>query len=269
MTYSGAPQAQQAREKLGNALQALQSDPNIPDDVMAVASNIAQSVGALFEAQNASSEIDGKASIKASLGSLSQTLALLQDVRSKHAGIKTATETIAQVMNLLYPLTTAPSRAPSAAPPAQDAAATVKSAPPAAAQKPASVHPKAANRTSNSIHPPVAPKPTGPRTKVEANIGATTESNFYVGFSGEISEGGVFLSTYEVLPTNTSVEVFVTLPGGFDFKTHGWVRFVRDPFDLSSDSEPGIGIQFESLEAASRDLVLRFVRKRPPMFFED
>ena len=104
---------------------------------------------------------------------------------------------------------------------------------------------------------------------VEANIGATTESNFYVGFSGEIAEGGVFLATYEVLSQGTKVKALVTLPGGFEFTTHGWVRFVRDPFDLNSEAEPGMGIQFEGLDGQSRELVLRFIRKRPPMFFDD
>ncbi len=104
---------------------------------------------------------------------------------------------------------------------------------------------------------------------MEANIGATTESNFFVGFSGEIGDGGVFLCTYEVLKQGAKVNMLVTLPGGFEFTTRGWVRFVRDPFDLNQDSEPGMGIQFEQLDPKSRELVLRFVRKRPPMFFDD
>ena len=56
MSYSGKDKAKEAREALGKALAALQEDPNIPSDVMAVAQNIAQSVGALFEAERASSE---------------------------------------------------------------------------------------------------------------------------------------------------------------------------------------------------------------------
>ena len=116
---------------------------------------------------------------------------------------------------------------------------------------------------------PAPPAGGGPRVDVEANIGATTESNFYVGFSGEIAEGGVFLATYEVLSQGTKVKALVTLPGGFEFTTHGWVRFVRDPFDLNSEAEPGMGIQFEGLDGQSRELVLRFIRKRPPMFFDD
>lgn len=279
MTYSGAAKAREARESLGQALEALQRDSNIPEDVMAVAQNIAQSVGALFEAERASSEPDGKASVKAALGSLSQTLALLQDVRTQHGGIATATEVLAKTMSLLFPLTTVPSRMP---PP--DHGAPQPHIPPTAplpqAFAPTAVAPQQAQPQQHAPaqapapaqHRPSVPTPppaTGPRIDVEANIGATTESNFFVGFSGEISDGGVFLSTYEVLKLGSRVRALVTLPGGFEFKVDGWVRFVRDPMDFNSDSDPGMGIQFEHLSADARDLVLRFIRKRAPLFYDD
>ena len=95
MTYSGASAAKTARENLGRALAALQEDTNIPPDVLAVAQNVAQAVGALFDAEKASSEPDGKASVKAALGIVGQTLALLQDVRGQHRGVQIATESIA------------------------------------------------------------------------------------------------------------------------------------------------------------------------------
>ncbi len=116
--------------------------------------------------------------------------------------------------------------------------------------------------------PPPAPIPSGVRQPVEANLGATTQSNFYVGFSGEIAHGGVFLATYEALPKDTSVSMLVTLPGGFEFECDGYVRFVRDPMDFMSESEPGMGIQFEGLADEARNLVLRFIRKRPPIFYD-
>lgn len=119
-----------------------------------------------------------------------------------------------------------------------------------------------------SLLPPPPPEPSGERTRIEANLGATTQSNFYVGLSGEIAHGGVFLATYEILPKNTSVSMLVTLPGGFEFECNGYVRFVRDPLDFSSESEPGIGIQFENLSDDSRRLVLRFIRNRPPIFYD-
>jgi uncharacterized protein (TIGR02266 family) len=157
-------------------------------------------------------------------------MALLQDVRSGHHGVKLATASIAGAMSRLHPLTSVPSISP---PPLQKRVVE------------------------------------GPRQAVEANVGASSETNFYVGFSGEIADGGVFVATYTTLDVGTPVEVTVTLPGGFEFKVPGHVHFVRDPMDMSAEAEPGMGVRFESLPADSRELVLRFVRKRPPMFYDD
>ena len=313
MGYSSAAEARQGREALGKALEALQQDEDVPKEVLGIIQNVAKSVGALFEAEYASTEPDGKACVKSALGTLSQTLALLQDVKSEHSGVQSATERIADVVTILFPLTNKPSGRPGAGsqrpasqrpasqrpgstPPAQRSPAqrSPASAPPASAP-PASAPPASAppapqplvpsNRPSTrplssrpvsgppapiptSLLPPPAPIPTGGRQPVEANLGATTQSNFYVGFSGEIAHGGVFLATYEALPKDTSVSMLVTLPGGFEFECDGYVRFVRDPMDFMSESEPGMGIQFEGLSDEARDLVLRFIRKRPPIFYD-
>jgi uncharacterized protein (TIGR02266 family) len=261
-TYSGAAKAKEARESLGRALAALQEDPHIPPDVLAVAQNIAQAVGALFEAERASSEPDGKSCVKNALGSLSQTLALLQDVRGEHAGIQTATETLAKAMSLLFPLTTAPTRHPPAA---------------EGAVAPAFPGAPAVPILSRPAPPPSPPPGTRDsverdsvnREHVEANLGATTESNFYVGFSGEISQGGVFVSTYNILGKGEPVRVLITLPGNLSTEVNGHVRFVRDPMDMNADSEPGMGLAFEGLDADARELILRFIRKRPPMFYDE
>jgi len=268
MTYSGATQAAESRALLGTALEALQKDPKIPKEVLAVAENLAGAVGALFEAEKASSDVDGKSSVKHAMGSLSQTMALLQDVKSDHEGILIATKALATVMSKLYPLATVPTMRPSA--PAPHASATqVANAP--TVQAAPSAAPKAA---SAKAAPAQAAKPAvaviskaGPREKLEANVGATTESNFFVGFSGEISEGGVFIATYATFPIGTPVEVLVTLPGGYESTILGTVRFVRDPMDM--DSEPGIGVRFEGLTPQQRELALRFIGKRPPLFYDE
>lgn len=285
MAYSSAAEARQARESLGKALEALQKDSEVPEEVLGLTQNVAKSIGALFEAEYASTEVDGKTCVKNALGTLSQTLALLQDVKSEHEGVETATESIADVISVLFPLTNKPSVAPLSRPPesARPQSTRPQSVPassrPASSvrplSQPASERPQSGRPHSGapqpiptSLLPPPAPIPTGERQAVEANLGATTQSNFYVGFSGEIAHGGVFLATYEALPKDTSVRMLVTLPGGFEFECDGYVRFVRDPMDFMSESEPGMGIQFEDLSDEARDLVLRFVRKRPPIFYD-
>jgi uncharacterized protein (TIGR02266 family) len=346
MSYSGAQTAKTSRENLGRALAALQEDPNIPPDVLAIAQNIAQAMAALFEAERAGGEPEGKAAVKRGLGVVGQTLALLQDVRGQHRGIQIATESIAQTMSALYPLTTKASMVPPAmqspaiqqpqpvpqgmggAPmmgqPApgygqqpQAAYAATQVAAPKPAQQAWQPPPQqqyqppqqqyqpppqqqyqpppqaqfqppqqpAANPYNSPIIPTTSPanppyQPPTPqagayregnkeRVAVEVNIGATTDSNFYVGFSGEISEGGVFCATYNIQPRGTAMRVLVTLPGNFEKHVNGFVRFVRDPMDLTAESEPGMGIQFEGLDPEARELILRFIRKRAPMFYDE
>ena len=267
MTYAGAALAAESRKLLGEALAALQSDPKVPKDVLAVAENIAGAVGALFEAENASSDLDGKASVKFAMGSLSQTMALLQDVKSDHRGLTIATQALAQVMSKLYPLSQVPTLRPSASPQAIGVAKTIQSplSPDTPMTRPGAG--KAAAPAKQAAPAQAKPKPSGPREKLEANVGATTESNFFVGFSGEISEGGVFIATYVTMPIGTAVEVLVTLPGNYQFTVPGEVRFVRDPMDM--DSEPGIGVRFDGLSGEHRELILRFIRKRPPVFYDE
>lgn len=233
----------QGREKLGQALAALQADAHIPPDVMAVTQHIAQAVGSLFDAEKNPQEPAIKQHVRQALGYLSQTLALLQDVRAQHQGISVATAAIATVMSELYPLS----------------GPRTSQMPPA----PSSLKPGASSASKAS------PSTARPRKPVEVNVGATTESNFYVGFSGEISEGGVFVATYSALAQGTPVEAQVTLPGGFEMRIKAHVNFVRDPADLGNDSEPGMGLRFEHLSAEERELILRFVRKRAPMFYDE
>jgi len=303
MSYVGAAQAAECRALLGSALELLQRDPNIPSDVLVVAGNIAAAIGALFEAERASSEVDGKACVKHAMSSLSQTMALLQDVKVHHEGIAASTQSLARVMSKLYPLVQRPSHPQPSGPAEQRPSAGQPAAPPLdtradradagghhghgggaaptrAGWKPA---PAPAQNAAPSAGAP-APAParagaaarvagraphtsTAPRQKIEANVGATTESNFFVGFSGEIAEGGVFVATYATFPVGTAIETLVTLPGNYQFTAPGWVRFVRDPMDM--DSEPGIGISFDELRTEQRELILRFVRKRSPLFYDD
>jgi hypothetical protein len=77
----------------------------------------------------------------------------------------------------------------------------------------------------------------------------------------------VFVATYASLPLAAKVSVLVTLPGGYESSIPGTVRFVRDPMDM--DSEPGIGVKFDRLGGEARELILRFIRKRPPLFYDE
>jgi len=351
MTYSGANTAQQAREILSGTLNTLQSEPDIPDEVLAVAAQVAQAVGALFQAQRAKDETSGKEQVLKALDFLRQTLALLQQFEPGNQGLDRATASVAQAMGLLYPLSIQEVASPrgdatvklATDEPADDAAARARAEAEAAerarleaeaaerarleaeaaerarleaeaaerarleaeaaerarleaeaaeraraeaeaaekaraeaeAAEKARAEAEAAERQKAAAKPAVSPTPlkrpadTGRSEEREANIGVNTETNFYTGFTGEIRDGGVFLATYHVLPRGSWVNLLVTLPGGFDFTCRAWVRFVRDPLDVTADATPGMGLQFDSLSPEAEELAKRFARKRAPFFFDE
>jgi uncharacterized protein (TIGR02266 family) len=75
-----------------------------------------------------------------------------------------------------------------------------------------------------------------PRVPVTVAIGLESESHFFSGLSGDISEGGVFVQTYRDLPLGAGVEVHFDLPDG-ELKAHGRVRWHRSKSD---SSPPGV-----------------------------
>jgi hypothetical protein len=261
MSYSGVEEAKAAKETLGKALAALQEVEDVPEDVEKVTENIAQAVGALFEAERASSELDGKSAIRSALGFLSQTLALLQDVSDELPALQTATETLATAMSGLYPLTMRPTMTPDVSEVARVAAASV-------IPKAASIPKELTVPVSSSQSDDDSDDTTEAAHEVEVNVGGNTQSNFWMGFGG-YDEAGVFLCTYEVLPVGVDCNVLVTLPGMLEFQAKGNVRFVVDPLDFTSDAEPGVGIQFHELNDEAKALMKRFIQKRAPMFYDD
>jgi len=107
------------------------------------------------------------------------------------------------------------------------------------------------------------------------------ENNFYAGLSEDISEGGVFIATFHLLPIGTPVVLSFTLPNADKpITAGGTVQWVRGP-DATAASEnifgagrelpgvmPGIGIRFHDLDAATRLTIRRFMQRRRPVFFD-
>lgn len=106
-----------------------------------------------------------------------------------------------------------------------------------------------------------------PRASLEVELHLASESHFFSGLSGDISEGGVFVSTYRELATGTQVDLEFSLPGSERvLKAKGEVRWHRSS---SPDAPPGVGIAFESLPEEDRALIQRFCTLRPPLYYDD
>ena len=124
--------------------------------------------------------------------------------------------------------------------------------------------------------PPPPPKPRpgpearkAPRVAMQAQIDFGSDSNFYSGFSTNISDGGVFIATVNVLPLGTEVDLSFTLPNGRSVRTKGVVRWVREVNDKIPDAFPGIGVQFEALPESAHEAIHGFVAEREPLFYPE
>ncbi len=107
------------------------------------------------------------------------------------------------------------------------------------------------------------------RAQLKAEIGVYSDTNFYTGFSEDISAGGMFVATYDLRPMGSEVKLEFMLPGGHEVKVSGVVRWVKDPVDEASGTA-GMGIQFgDDLSAEDLEAITEFVNNREPLFHVD
>ncbi|MCU0664153.1 MAG: PilZ domain-containing protein [Myxococcota bacterium] len=104
--------------------------------------------------------------------------------------------------------------------------------------------------------------------KVFVKIDHISETNFFTDLSSEISRGGLFVATYDVLSAGTSLSVFLSLPCGRSFPLKGSVSWVREFENCAGGASPGMGITFQRLSAELTAAVNRYMAKRPPLLFE-
>jgi uncharacterized protein (TIGR02266 family) len=140
-----------------------------------------------------------------------------------------------------------------------------------AARTQAAARPSAATAALTPNRPSAAghPRRDYDRVQLKTNINLGSDSNFFTGFSTDISEGGIFVATVETVPQGTKVDLDFTLPGGRPLKATGVVRWLREPNDHTPELMPGMGVQFQDLPPEIASLISDFVRKREPLFFPD
>lgn len=102
---------------------------------------------------------------------------------------------------------------------------------------------------------------------VEVNM--TSENNFFSGFTSDLSEGGVFVATYEVLPVGTRVRFDFKLGKG-SLSCEGEVRWVREPSPYLDGVSPGMGLRFVDLPPQVERAINDFIAEhREAIFFDD
>lgn len=239
---AGRP-AQIAKDMLSHALGSLQEIQTPGLDVQGLTGLIAKAVGALYAVQFTDPSDPGHtAGVRNAMEVLSGALAALQDVQGEEPAVMDTARIIARVMAILYPVSKA-----------QDQAAQPEPPPPRQPSREIEHHPER----------------QAPRVACEVDIGFQSESNFFTGFSEDISEGGLFISTYDFKPIGTTIDVNFTLPSGHTVIANGVVRWIRELNPLTPEMEPGMGVQFVDLSNEDKGAISSFLTQRSPMFYDD
>ncbi|MGC4092580.1 MAG: TIGR02266 family protein [Polyangiaceae bacterium] len=104
-----------------------------------------------------------------------------------------------------------------------------------------------------------------PRRVCEIELEFTEETQFFSGLTQDISEGGVFIATYQLFPIGSRLELSFDLPDGTKVNTWGRVRWLREE---TPHSRPGMGVEFGELTEDMLRAIQRFCAARPPLYME-
>lgn len=233
--------ARRAREHLAHAMGILQRDEKIPDPVRPFADYIATVVRTLFVVETESPE-GVRLRLDEAMTRLRHILHAMQEPTALVPVLQEATESVARSLAILHPARREFERA------------LYNATEP--------VIPLSRRRES-------AERRAAPRVAIEADIGLQSETNFYTGFSGDLSDGGIFVATYNLLPIGTELTVSFVLPDGPQITALGRVSWVREANPDEPDLKPGMGIAFEELPNEEQESVLRFIEHRAPLFYDN
>jgi uncharacterized protein (TIGR02266 family) len=103
------------------------------------------------------------------------------------------------------------------------------------------------------------------RQIVELEVGFSSESNFFVGVTENLSRAGVFVATYALEPVGSRISIALRLESGEHLRIDGVVRWHRPP---TPDGWPGMGVQFDGLSAEDEAQIRKFLSVREPMLYD-
>jgi uncharacterized protein (TIGR02266 family) len=111
---------------------------------------------------------------------------------------------------------------------------------------------------------------TSTRAAVHVCVDLSSEHNFWSGLTMNMSDGGLFVATHNIVPVGTELVLNMVLP----FESEpivllSEVRWTR-PYSGQDDVPPGIGLRFVKPDASALAKIKRFVATvREPLFFDD
>jgi len=106
------------------------------------------------------------------------------------------------------------------------------------------------------------------RLSLELEVSLQSDSNFYIGLTENLSNGGIFVATYLVQPIGTAVSLTLRIPNRTTpLLLTGRVRWVRE-FTETLEATPGMGIEFDAMSDDDAKTIREFLVARTPLFFD-
>ena len=106
------------------------------------------------------------------------------------------------------------------------------------------------------------------RLKMEAKITLRSQTNFFVGFSENISEGGIFITTQSPPDIGDAIEVDIPLiDGSATIAVKGVVRWHRF---MANGNPSGCGVQFTEIPNGAEHLLQNMITllQKEPLFID-
>lgn len=101
-------------------------------------------------------------------------------------------------------------------------------------------------------------------SELDVEVSPWSDSNFYVGLSGDVARGGIFVATWRKVAVGAEVVVRLALPTA-TVTVRGRVRWLRD---LAPGAAPGLGVAFAQLDETDRRHVEAFTERRAPLYVD-
>jgi uncharacterized protein (TIGR02266 family) len=106
------------------------------------------------------------------------------------------------------------------------------------------------------------------RTGLSVDVSLESDHNFFTGLSENISEGGIFVATHSLREIGATFALELRLPGREEpIRATAAVRWTR-VYCETSDSPPGLGLQFIDIEDEAVEAIRKFVATREPLFWD-
>lgn len=108
------------------------------------------------------------------------------------------------------------------------------------------------------------------RLENQVKVTSHSETNFFTGFTENITEGGLFICTSQPQEIGTIVDFDLMVEGGEEpIPVTGIVRWVRATPPGQGQTPPGMGIQFVGLSPTQRARLQSYVSEvRESLFFD-